>query len=89
MGAFPLDVSPIGALDMAGNVSEWLYAGSDQARVVRGGSWFNDANALRLDYRVEVDPALSMDDVGFRCVQDDSTRLESERRRPEQLKRSE
>ncbi|MCP4427354.1 MAG: formylglycine-generating enzyme family protein, partial [Chloroflexi bacterium] len=44
VGAFPEDVSPVGLLDMTGNVSEWTQteAGDvdgEQAYVVKGGNW--------------------------------------------------
>ena len=37
VGSFPMDLSPFGVLDLAGNVSEW--AGARDARVPRGGYW--------------------------------------------------
>jgi formylglycine-generating enzyme required for sulfatase activity len=74
----PDDVSPFGALGMAGNVSEWTstpycaYAGGKckaHARVTRGGSWdMTDPSGLRSTYR---DWVLESDrgyNLGFRCA---------------------
>jgi formylglycine-generating enzyme required for sulfatase activity len=65
VGSFPRGASPCGAMDMAGNVREWV----DEA-VVRGGSWYGNPVSLRSgdpghDYIVERD-----DDIGFRCAMD-------------------
>ncbi len=65
VGSFPKGASPYGAMDMAGNVREWV----DDA-VVRGGSWYSNPVSLRCgdpghDYIVERD-----DDMGFRCAMD-------------------
>jgi formylglycine-generating enzyme required for sulfatase activity len=65
VGSFPKGASPYGAMDMAGNVREWV----DNA-VVRGGSWYSNPVSLRTgdpghDYIVERD-----DDMGFRCAKD-------------------
>jgi len=46
VGTFPKGVSPVGALDMAGNVANWIETtGSD--RLVKGGSWLRSAPDLR------------------------------------------
>jgi formylglycine-generating enzyme required for sulfatase activity len=65
VGSFPKGASPYGAMDMAGNVREWV----DNA-VVRGGSWYSNPVSLRTGdpghaYIVERD-----DDMGFRCAKD-------------------
>jgi len=62
---FPQGASPYGALDMAGNVREWV----DNA-TLRGGSWYSNPISLRAGdpghgYLVWRD-----DDMGFRCVKD-------------------
>ncbi|MCA9997769.1 MAG: SUMF1/EgtB/PvdO family nonheme iron enzyme [Anaerolineales bacterium] len=69
---------------MAGNVWEWVYdsygAYDDSAKtnpsepdsgnykVLRGGSWFTNANNTRAASRYYFTPGNRFDDVGFRCV---------------------
>ncbi len=52
-GQLPAGAAPCGALDMAGNVAEWVGAADDSAgpRVVRGGSYIHGADALRCSAR--------------------------------------
>jgi formylglycine-generating enzyme required for sulfatase activity len=82
IGCFPKGKSPYGALDMAGNVWEWVsdwykpYPGSsfhsdffgEKYKVVRGGSWNHPAEDARTDHRDIAHPARAMGVVGFRCV---------------------
>jgi formylglycine-generating enzyme required for sulfatase activity len=82
--AHPEGASWIGALDMSGNVWEWVsslyepypYApadsredpDSDAERVIRGGSWSNNADQLQASHRGHVLPAHEENTVGFRCA---------------------
>jgi formylglycine-generating enzyme required for sulfatase activity len=88
VGHFPDGASWCRALDMAGNVMEWCsdwYArypvGSARDplgpidgtyRVLRGGSWNQDATKLsfRCARRFSIDPTTRFADIGFRCARD-------------------
>ena len=80
----PAGDSPYSVADMAGNVWEWtnsLYKGypydsldgrenetSQDRRVLRGGSWRNEADEVRSSNRYSARPTLSTGYVGFRVV---------------------
>ena len=71
VGSYPTDSSPYGAMDLAGNVMEWVDAlyGPD-TREIRGGSWNTGSFALRAAGRTGREPYKSYFDVGFRCARD-------------------
>ena len=70
-----------GLYDMMGNAYEWTLDGygpakgtgkngpsAEKNKVVRGGSWNSPGHFLRTSDRVEKDPELRYNDVGFRCI---------------------
>jgi formylglycine-generating enzyme required for sulfatase activity len=83
VGSYTQGASWCGALDMVGNVWEWVWdwygfypseanpswlASDMEDRVLRGGSWDTDGDHARCTFRNWLDPAKSHDSVGFRCV---------------------
>ncbi|MCE7939141.1 MAG: hypothetical protein DYG90_11285 [Chloroflexi bacterium CFX6] len=78
VGVYPHGESPVGALDMSGNVWEWCVteyqSKSDKTvtgnarRVVRGGSWFDGYPCARAAFRFRLDPDYRSGYVGFRVV---------------------
>jgi formylglycine-generating enzyme required for sulfatase activity len=86
VGSFPEGESWCGALDMAGNVREWVadwfgYYSADpqnnpigpeegQATIPKGGSWLDTPEDLRSSNRGQNTPDYTRHKVGFRCVMD-------------------
>lgn len=86
VGTYPSGESWCGALDMAGNVREWVadwfgyYEARDQknpngpingqSRIPKGGSWLDTVDDVRSTNRGENSPDYSRHKVGFRCVSD-------------------
>jgi len=86
IGSFPTGASWCGALDMAGNVREWVsdwfgsYSTESQVNPVgpekgqgyipKGGSWLDTPDDLRSANRGENTPDYVRHKVGFRCVTD-------------------
>jgi len=84
VGSFPEGASWVGALDMAGNVWEWVadwfdaYPATPQTnptgpsagewRVTRGGDYDNDETYMRSVHREEDLPTATYDSLGFRCA---------------------
>ena len=86
VGSFPSGASWVGALDMAGNVREWVadwygpYTAEAQvnptgpvtgeATIPHGGSWLDLPFLIRSANRGGDPPDYSRHNVGFRCVMD-------------------
>jgi sulfatase modifying factor 1 len=82
VGRFPAGASPYGALDMAGNVFEWVdaffdaYPGATRPhpefgmgyRVVRGGDWYLDRIYQQAAARLRAPADHRVPTIGFRCA---------------------
>ena len=82
VGTYPNGASPYGALDMAGNVWEWVedwydaYPGNTTSdsdygtkyRLLRGGSWNYNNYFVRSANRIRDNPTGSNYLIGFRCA---------------------
>jgi serine/threonine-protein kinase len=79
VGSHPAGASLYGAMDMAGNVAEWVadWAGdayynplgpeTGDSKVQRGGTWRNDFYDMVTSRRSNGDPTYRDDAIGFRC----------------------
>lgn len=84
VGMYPRGATPLGVMDMAGNLWEWCLNtyenpaapesrdinDTDGRRVFRGGSWYDRPGDLRVSTRSGVDADGRCNDFGFRLVQD-------------------
>jgi formylglycine-generating enzyme required for sulfatase activity len=81
-GSFPHGASPLGALDMIGNVWEWVSTtvvlspltesqtdlASNSRYLVKGGSWRSPPHMATISYRNLVNFNLNNPTFGFRCA---------------------
>jgi formylglycine-generating enzyme required for sulfatase activity len=56
----------LGIYDMSGNVWEWGFTEDDDDRVIRGGSWNQEAGFLRVGFAASVSPSSESGSIGFR-----------------------
>ncbi len=71
VGSFPIDCSPYGVLDMAGNMRDWCEGFFDEERkmrLIRGGAWSMYEMFSRLSCRTAEKPQMRSVNIGFRLV---------------------
>lgn len=76
-GSFANGKNSLGLNDMVGNVWQWTSTSPDanmsadpSYKIVKGGSWMDGPNELRISNRRAVDPSQGASDIGFRVVRE-------------------
>jgi formylglycine-generating enzyme required for sulfatase activity len=75
VGSFPIGASPFGALDMAGNVWEWVSLENSFTKknktvfyTTKGGSWKSSPKSTKISFSHKVQSGFINRTFGFRCA---------------------
>ncbi|MHC4597443.1 MAG: GxxExxY protein [Planctomycetota bacterium] len=71
-GSFPVDESPYGVVDLAGNMPAWCLNSPEiqfqRDRLIRGGAWCFTSDRSAASHRVGLEPQTAYRHTGFRLV---------------------
>jgi formylglycine-generating enzyme required for sulfatase activity len=77
VGYYSGGASWVGAVDMSGNVFEWVASDESDVPVMRGGSWYSSAVDTMTTTSYPLSPDDAQNQIGFRIARDYSEQIEA------------